>query len=102
MEYLRPERVYEALLADTADLGLVSYPESTRDIKAIAWRQEEMVVAASPYDPIAALETVAPADLNGIEFIGFDEDLPIQQAIARYFEDRGARLNVTLHSTTSR
>ena len=27
VEYLRPERVYAAVLADDADLGLVSYPE---------------------------------------------------------------------------
>ena len=97
VEYLRPERVYESVLSDGADLGLVSYPEPTREIKAIAWRQEEMVVAASPYDPVSALESVSTADLSGIEFIGFDEDLPIQQAIRRFFEERNARLNVTLH-----
>lgn len=97
VEYLRPERVYESVLADTADLGLVSYPESTRDVQAIAWRQEKMVVAASPYHPIASLTSVSAQDLNGVEFIGFDEDLPIQKAIRRFFDERGGRLNVTLH-----
>ena len=48
VEYLRPEKVYEAVLADEADLGLVSYPEPSRDITVIPWRQEEMVLAASP------------------------------------------------------
>lgn len=97
VEYLRPEKVYEAVLADTADLGLVSYPESTREVKAIPWRLEEMVVAASPYHPLAALETVSAPELSGVEFIGFDDDLPIQQAIQRFFEEHGAQLNITLH-----
>lgn len=97
VEYLRPERVYGSVLEDAADLGLVSYPESSREIQAIAWRMEEMVVAASPYHPVAGLESVAPRDLAGIDFIGFDEDLPIQKAIQRFFDDHGVRLNVTLH-----
>ena len=53
VEYLRPEKVYEAVLADEADLGLVSYPEPSREITVIPWRQEEMVLAASPYHPLA-------------------------------------------------
>ena len=48
VEYLRPEKVYQAVLADDADLGLVSYPEPSREITVIPWRQEEMVLAASP------------------------------------------------------
>ena len=43
VEYLRPEKVYSAVLADQADLGLVSYPEPSREITVIPWRQEEMV-----------------------------------------------------------
>lgn len=97
VQYLRPEKVYEAVLEDGADLGLVSYPESKRDIRVIPWRQEEMVVAASPYHPLAHLDSIKPSHLDNVEFIGFDEDLPIQQAILRFFEEHHARLNVTLH-----
>jgi len=97
IEYLRPQKVYEAVLADAADIGLVSYPESTREIMVIPWRREEMVVAASPYHPVASSESVTAADLSGVEFIGFDDDLPIQQAIQRYFAENNARLNITLH-----
>ena len=53
VEYLRPEKVYSAVLADQADLGLVSYPEPSREITVIPWRQEEMVLAAAPDHPLA-------------------------------------------------
>ena len=45
---MRPEKIYEAVRDDAADLGLVSYPEPSREIAAIPWREEEMQVAVPP------------------------------------------------------
>src|SRR6266567_4519171 len=53
VEYMRPDKVYAAVRNDAADLGLVSYPESSREIAAIPWREEEMQVAAPPSHPFA-------------------------------------------------
>ena len=47
-EFLRPDRVYEAVLTDAADLGLISYPEHRREITVIPWRDESMAVALPP------------------------------------------------------
>jgi DNA-binding transcriptional LysR family regulator len=97
VEYLRPEKVYEAVLVDEADMGLVSYPEPTRDIKVIPWRREEMVLAASPYHPLAERGPIGLSELNGIEFVGFDEDLPIQREVDRFFREHGVEVNQILH-----
>jgi DNA-binding transcriptional LysR family regulator len=98
VEYLRPEKVYESVLSDSADLGLVSYPEPSREITVIPWRQEEMVVAASPYHPFAANVGAVPAEkLEGLDFIGFDDDLPIAREIDRFLSGQGIKVNVTLH-----
>ena len=53
VEYLRPEKVYEAVVMDRADLGLMSYPEPSKEVTVLPWREEEMVVAASPYHHLA-------------------------------------------------
>ena len=97
VEYLRPEKVYSSVLSDAADLGLVSYPEPSREITVIPWRQEEMVVAASPYHPLAEKRGMEPADLNGVDFIGFDDDLPIAREIEKFLNGQGIKVNVTLH-----
>jgi LysR family transcriptional regulator, transcriptional activator of the cysJI operon len=97
VEYLRPEKVYAAVLADEADLGLVSYPEASREITVIPWREEEMVLAASPHHPLAQLARVVPEDLNGVEFIGFDEDLPIHREVDRFLREQGVQVAETLH-----
>jgi DNA-binding transcriptional LysR family regulator len=97
LEYLRPEKVYEAVLADRADLGLMSYPEANKEVTVIEWRQEEMVVAASPFHPLAQKTEVRPEDLEGLAFIGFDEDLPIRREIDRFLREHHVHVNITLH-----
>jgi LysR family transcriptional regulator, transcriptional activator of the cysJI operon len=97
VEYLRPEKVYSSVLADEADLGLVSYAEPSREITVIPWRQEEMLVATAPDHPLARRTQILPEDLNGLEFIGFDEDLPIRREVDRFLRDKGIEVTRTLH-----
>jgi DNA-binding transcriptional LysR family regulator len=97
VEYMRPEKVYEAVLNDMADLGLVSYPEANREIAAIPWRNEEMQVAVPPSHPFALRRAVYPADLNGQTFVGFDEDLSIRRELDRFFREQGVEVNLSMH-----
>jgi DNA-binding transcriptional LysR family regulator len=97
VEYMRPEKVYEAVLNGTADLGLVSYPEASREIAAIPWRDEEMQVAVPPSHPFAQRDEVHPADLNGQTFIGFDEDLSIRRELDRFLRGQGVEVNLAMH-----
>jgi DNA-binding transcriptional LysR family regulator len=96
VRYLRPERVYQAVSEDEADLGLVSYAESSRDVVALPWREEEMVLAVAPSHPFAALSAVQPKALEGEAFIGFDEDLPIETHLEKYLRDHRVTVDVTL------
>ena len=97
VEYLRPEKVYEAVATDRADLGLMSYAEATKEVEVLPWRDEQMVVAVSPYHQLAEKPEISPSDLAGIDFIGFDEDLPIRREIDRFLRDNQVQVNVTLH-----
>ncbi len=97
VEYLRPERVYEQIRADRADFGLISYPESGREVAVIPWRDEEMVVAAAPSHPLAGRTVVSFKELDGQEFVGFDEDLPIARELDRLFRDHGITVRLVMH-----
>jgi len=97
VEYMRPEKVYEAVLNDAADLGLVSYPEGGRDLAVIPWREEQMQVAVPPSHPFARRSEVFPADLSGQTFIGFDEDLSIRRELDRFFKTEGIDVNLVMH-----
>jgi LysR family transcriptional regulator, transcriptional activator of the cysJI operon len=97
VSYLRPERVWQAIEEDQADLGLMSYAESSREIVALPWRDEEMVVAVAPDHRLAKRRSVPAAALEGEAFIGFDDDLPIQSQIERYLRDQKVSVEITLH-----
>ena len=97
VEYMRPDRIYEAVHEGSADLGVVSYPEASREIAAIPWRDEEMQLAAPPEHPLAARAEVVPADLNGQDFVGFDEDLSIRKEMERFFRAEGVAVNLVMH-----
>ena len=47
VEYQHPQRVVELVESGQMDLGLISYPTQTRTLKAIAWRDEPMVVVCA-------------------------------------------------------
>jgi DNA-binding transcriptional LysR family regulator len=96
VDYLRPDKVYEAVLADQADLGLVSYPEATKDLAAIPWREEEMTVAAPPSHPLAAKPVLLPADLDGQDFVGFDEELMIRRELDHFFREHSIEIRLAM------
>jgi len=97
VEYLRPEKVHDAVLADQADLGLVSYPQSDKEIAAIPWRREQMMVVAAPSHPLGSRAALQPVDLSQQDFVAFDDDLRVGWEVKRYLRESGARVNVVMH-----
>jgi DNA-binding transcriptional LysR family regulator len=97
VEFMRPDKIYDAVRQDTADLGLVSYPEASREVAAIPWRDEEMQVALPPSHRLAGQSEVLVADLNGENFIGFDEDLSIRRELDRFLRLHVVSVNMVMH-----
>lgn len=93
LEYLHPDRVLESVEADVADIGLVSYPKSSRTIDAIAWREEPMVLVCNPQHPLANENSIPITRLKDAEMVGFDEDLMICREINRVL----SRHNIPVH-----
>jgi DNA-binding transcriptional LysR family regulator len=96
LEYMRPEKVYKAVTDDQADLGLISYPNPAKDLKAIPWRLERMVLVSHPSHPLAKKKSVKPSDMIGRDFVSFDPDLSIRKATDRFFREHGVQRNVVL------
>jgi len=83
LEYLHPHRVYQAVEDDLADLGIISYPKSSRTVKAIAWREEPMMLVCAPSNPLASLDRIELSALEGARIVGFDGELTIRRQIDR-------------------
>ncbi len=96
LEYLHPERVLESVERGDADIGIVSYPRSTRTIEAEPWRLEPIVLVCAPGNAFAGRVQVALAELHGQRMVGFDQDLLIRHELDRAIAARGAEPVVAL------
>ena len=96
VQYQHPDRVYELVETDQVDLGLVSFPKSTRAIKASLWREEPMVLVCAPQHPLAHQEKVSFADLHDVELVAFESDLEIRAEIDRALAAAGVEVRIPM------
>jgi DNA-binding transcriptional LysR family regulator len=96
LEYLRPNKVYDAVVHEDADLGIMSYPRADRAVTVLPWRFEKMVFVCNPSHRLAARTSITPTEFEGENFIGFDPDLPIRKAIDRGLKQQHSHVNVVM------
>jgi DNA-binding transcriptional LysR family regulator len=96
LEYLRPNKVYDAVLNGEVDLGIVSYPTPSPDLNVIPLRLEPMVVVCPPGHALAARKSVTAEHLHGMDFVAFDRDLIIRKEIDRYLRQRSFSIRVVM------
>jgi DNA-binding transcriptional LysR family regulator len=96
LEYLHPERVLELVEQGQADIGIVSYPRSTRAIEAEPWREEPLVLACAPTSPFADRVQVSLGELDGQRMVAFDPDLVIRHEIDRVMAAHDAEADVVM------
>jgi LysR family transcriptional regulator, transcriptional activator of the cysJI operon len=97
VEYLHPDKIYEAVRNGVADIGIVSYGETGRYVTATPWRSEVMAVCVAPSHPLAGRGSLQPSDLQGQEFVAFDPGLPIRRAIDRFLREHGVEVTIGMH-----
>jgi len=96
LEYLRPNKVYDAVLNAEVDLGIVSYPTASPDLNVIPLRSEKMVVVCPPGHPLTIHKAVTAEHLQGLDFVGFDRDLSIRKEIDRHLRQRAVGIRVVM------
>lgn len=96
LEYLHPDRVLESVEQGQADIGIVSYPRSTRTIEAEPWREEPIVLACAPGNPFAGRVQMSLDELHGQRMVGFDTDLVIRHELDRALAAHGAEPKVVM------
>ena len=96
LEYLHPEKVYESVLQETIDIGIVSFPQSRRNIAVIPWRVEPMVVVCYPDHPLAREREIMPSQLSGEKFVGLDRDIVVRKEIDRFLKQQRVEVEVVL------
>ncbi len=93
IEYRRSNLVYEDILHNAVDFGLVAFPQKQRQIEMIPFRNDRLVLITHPNHPLAKGPVVDLKSLSGHKFIGFDPDIPTRKAVDLIFRDN--KLEIT-------
>lgn len=92
VEYRRSNQVYEDVLGNVVDLGLVAYPTRDSKLEIIPLRKDMMVLICHPQHPLAKTRSVKLKEISGQKFIGFEPDIPTRRAIDRILKENSVNV----------
>ena len=96
VEYRRSNQVYEDVLGNVVDLGLVAYPNKDPKLEVVPLRRDALVLICHPQHPLARAKTARLASISGQKFIGFEPDIPTRKAIDKILKDRNVEVQTVM------
>lgn len=85
--YRRSNQVYQDVLGNVEDLGLVAYPVRHAELETISLGTEQMSVICHPNHPFAGRKSLKIAALQGQNFVAFEKDIPTRKAVDKVFRE---------------
>ncbi len=92
VEYRRANQVYEDVIGNVVDLGLVAYPMRDSKLETFPLRREPLVLICHPQHPFAKHKSLRLKALSGQKFIGFEPDIPTRKALDRILKDHSVHV----------
>jgi DNA-binding transcriptional LysR family regulator len=93
VEYRRANQVYEDVLGNVVDLGLVAYPVKDAKLEIIPLRKEPLVLICHPQHAFSKLKAIKLKQLIGQKFIGFEPDIPTRKALDKILKEYDVSVN---------
>jgi DNA-binding transcriptional LysR family regulator len=87
VEYRRDNQVYENVLGNVVDLGLVAYPTRNARLEIVPIRKDTLVLICHPQHEFAKRKSVKVKALNGQRFINFESDIPTRKVLDKIFKE---------------
>jgi DNA-binding transcriptional LysR family regulator len=92
VEYRRANQVYDDVLSNVVDLGLVAYPVKDSKLEIIPLRKEPLVLICHPQHPFAKQKKVKLKALADQKIIGFEPDIPTRKALDKILKEHGVEV----------
>ena len=89
VEYRRANQVYEDVLSNVVDMGLVAYPVKDAKLEIIPLRKDPLVLICHPQHPFAKQKSIKLKALAGQKIIGFEPDIPTRKALDKILKEHG-------------
>ncbi len=92
IEYRRANQVYEDVVGNVVDLGLVAYPTRDAKLEIFPLRRDPLVLITHPQHPLAKNKSIKLKALTGQKFIGFEPDIPTRRALDRVLKEHSVQV----------
>jgi len=86
VEYRRDDQVYDHVLGNVVDLGLVAYPTPDSRLQVVPIRKDTLVLICHPRHALAGRKSVKVKALDGLKFINYERDIPTRGALDKIFK----------------
>ena len=96
LECLHPKEVVQSVINDNADVGILSYPPTSRALTIIPLRREPLSFVCPPEHPLARKKIISGGDLSREPLIAFDPDLAIRKSSDRTLRRHHVRMEIVL------
>jgi LysR family transcriptional regulator, transcriptional activator of the cysJI operon len=92
VEYRRANQVYEDVIGNVVDVGLVAYPVRDSKLEVEQIRKDPLVLICNPQHALAKSKTVRMKSLSGQKFIGFEPDIPTRKALDKLLKEHSVHV----------
>ena len=92
VEYRRANQVYEDVLGNIVDMGLVAYPTRDSKLETVPLHKDPLVLICHPQHPFAKFKNMKLKALAGHKFIGFEPDIPTRKALDRILRENNVEV----------
>ncbi|HSU53084.1 MAG TPA: LysR family transcriptional regulator [Candidatus Dormibacteraeota bacterium] len=92
VEYRRANQVYEDVMGNVVDMGLVAYPTRDNKLELFPLRKDPLVLVTHPQHPLAKQKSVKMKTLSGQKFIGFQPDIPTRKALDKILKENNVEV----------
>ena len=96
VEYRRSNQVYEDVLGNVVDLGLVAYPVKDSKLDTVSLRKDALVMICHPQHPFAKLKSTKLKAIAGQKFVGFEPDIPTRKALDRILKEHSVEVKTVM------
>src|SRR5262250_3415277 len=96
VEYRRANQVYEDVLGNVVDLGLVAYPTRDTKLEIVPLRKDPLVLICHPQHPFAKTKNMKLKGVAGQKFIGFEPDIPTRKALDKILRENSIEVQTVM------
>ncbi|MGA2248124.1 MAG: LysR family transcriptional regulator [Verrucomicrobiota bacterium] len=92
VEYRQANQVYEDVVSNVVDLGLIAYPIKDSKLEIVPLRKEPLVLVCHPQHPFTKQKSIKLKALAGQKIISFEPDTPTRKALDKILKSHNVEV----------